>query len=133
MPFKRTLVPFWVSGFTFSFICFMKQERWKVTLAVIFLLVSGFWYSHLYYDGKVIQETAPAVETVEVTVNDMINLNTASKEELMLLDGIGEKMAERILAYREKNGPFAKIEDIQNVKGIGEKTYAKIAGELTVD
>ena len=63
----------------------MKQERWKVTLAVIFLLVSGFWYSHLYYDGKVIQETAPAVETVEVTVNDMINLNTASKEELMRL------------------------------------------------
>lgn len=111
----------------------MKQERWKVTLAVIFLLVSGFWYSHLYYDGKVIQETAPAVETVEVTVNDMINLNTASKEELMLLDGIGEKLAERILTYREENGPFAKIEDIQNVKGIGEKTYAKIAGELTVD
>lgn len=111
----------------------MKQERWKVTLAVIFLLVSGFWYSHLYYDGKVIQETAPAVETVEVTVNDMINLNTASKEELMLLDGIGEKMAERILAYREENGPFAKVEDIQNVKGIGEKTYAKLAGELTVE
>lgn len=111
----------------------MKQERWKVTLAVIFLLVSGVWYSHLYYDGKVIQGTAPAVETVEVTVNDMINLNTASKEELMLLDGIGEKMAERILAYREENGPFAKVEDIQNVKGIGEKTYAKIAGELTVE
>ncbi|MCI7657456.1 ComEA family DNA-binding protein [Anaerotignum sp.] len=111
----------------------MKQERWKVTLAVIFLLVSGFWYSHLYYDGKVIQETAPAVETVEVMVNERINLNTASKEELMLLDGIGEKMAERILAYREEYGPFAKIEDIQNVKGIGEKTYAKIAGKLTVD
>ena len=104
----------------------MKQERWKVTLAAIFLLASGFWYSHLYYDGKVIQETAPAVD-------DAINLNTASKEELMLLDGIGEKMAERILTYREENGPFAKIEDIQNVKGIGEKTYAKIAGELTVD
>lgn len=51
----------------------------------------------------------------------------------MLLDGIGEKMAERILAYREENGPFVRIEDIQNVKGIGEKTYAKIAGELTVD
>ncbi|WP_281712905.1 ComEA family DNA-binding protein [Anaerotignum lactatifermentans] len=111
----------------------MKQERWKVTLAAIFLLASGFWYSHLYYDGKVIQETAPVVETVEIAVDDAINLNTASKEELMLLDGIGEKMAERILAYREENGPFTKIEDIQNVKGIGEKTYAKIAGELTVD
>ena len=105
----------------------MKQERWKVTLAAIFLLASGFWYSHLYY------ETAPVVETVEIAVDDAINLNTASKEELMLLDGIGEKIAERILAYREENGPFVRIEDIQNVKGIGEKTYAKIAGELTVD
>lgn len=111
----------------------MKQKRWKVALAAIFLLASGFWYSHLYYDGKVIQETAPVVETVEIAVDDAINLNTASKEELMLLDGIGEKMAERILTYREEHGPFAKIEDIQNVKGIGEKTYAKIAGELTVD
>ena len=111
----------------------MKQERWKVALAVIFLLVSGFWYSHLYYDGKMIQETVPVVETVEIAVDDAINLNTASKEELMLLDGIGEKMAERILTYREEHGPFAKIEDIQNVKGIGEKTYAKIAEELTVD
>lgn len=111
----------------------MKQERWKVALAVIFLLASGFWYSHLYYDGKVIQETAPVMETVEIAVDDAINLNTASKEELMLLDGIGEKMAERILTYREEHGPFAKIEDIQNVKGIGEKTYAKTAEELTVD
>lgn len=111
----------------------MKQERWKVALVVVFLLTSGFWYSHLYYDGKVVQETAPAMETVKVMTNDAINLNTARKDELMLLDGIGEQLAERILAYREENGPFAKIEDIQNVKGIGEKTYAKIAGKLTVD
>ena len=108
----------------------MKQERWKVTLAAIFLLASGFWYSHLYYDGKVIQETAPAVETVEIAVDDAINLNTASKEELILLDGIGEKIAERILTYREKNGPFAKIEDIQNVKGIGEKTKNALLKEF---
>lgn len=111
----------------------MKQERWKVTLAVIFLLVSGFWYSHLYYDGKMIRETVPAAEAEKIAADDAINLNTASKEELMLLDGIGEKMAERILTYRDEHGPFAKIEDIQNVKGIGEKTYAKIAGELTID
>ncbi len=111
----------------------MKQERWKVALAVIFLLASGFWYSHLYYDGEVMQEAAPMVETVEIAVDDAINLNTAGKEELMLLDGIGEKLAERILAYRAENGPFDSIEDIQNVSGIGEKTFAKIAGELTVD
>lgn len=111
----------------------MKQERWKVALAVIFLLASGFWYSHLYYHGEVVQETATEVEPVEMAVYGAINLNTASKEELMLLDGIGEKLAERILAYRAEHGPFARIEDIQNVSGIGEKTFAKIAGDLTVD
>lgn len=111
----------------------MKQERWKVALAVIFLLASGFWYSHLYYDGKVLRETAPVLETEQIIAGSEINLNTASKEELMLLDGIGENLAERIIEYRAENGPFARTEDIQNVKGIGEKTYAKIAEELTVD
>ena len=52
-----------------------------------------------------------------------VNINTASKEELMTLDGIGETYAERIIAFRDQNGPFQNPEDILKVKGIGEKTY----------
>lgn len=111
----------------------MKRERWKVTLAVVFLLVSGCWYSYRYYDGQMVRQTAPSLPRENDVADEKINLNTAGKEELMLLDGIGEELAERILEYRMENGPFAKTEEIQNVKGIGEKTYAKIAEELTID
>jgi competence protein ComEA len=52
-----------------------------------------------------------------------VNLNTATLEELMTLDGIGQKVAERILEFREKNGPFQHPEDLMMVKGVGEKIF----------
>ena len=55
----------------------------------------------------------------------MININTASAEELTRLKGIGEKIAERIVEYRQEK-PFEKIEDIMNVSGIGEKKFEDI-------
>jgi len=61
-----------------------------------------------------------------------VNINTASIEELMTLKNVGEKYAERIVAYREKNGPFTNPEDITKVKGIGEKILAVNADKITV-
>jgi competence protein ComEA len=55
-----------------------------------------------------------------------INLNTATVDQLMTLPGIGQKTAERILEYRTKSGGFKKIEELMNVKGIGEKSFLKI-------
>ena len=52
-----------------------------------------------------------------------ININTASVEELVQLDRVGPKYAERIVAYRNENGPFKAPEDIMLVAGIGEKTF----------
>jgi competence protein ComEA len=54
-----------------------------------------------------------------------ININTASVEELATLNKVGDKTAARIVAYREANGPFNSVEDLMNVKGIGEKILLK--------
>jgi competence protein ComEA len=67
-----------------------------------------------------------------VAATAAVNLNTASSSELASLPGIGPKTAERILEYRQKNGPFKKIEDLMNVRGIGEKSFLKIRSRLTV-
>ena len=61
-----------------------------------------------------------------------ININTATKEQLMTLPGIGEVKAQAIIDYRTKNGPFKSIHDIVNVSGIGEKTFEKIENLITV-
>ena len=61
-----------------------------------------------------------------------ISINTATKEELMNLTGIGESKAEDIILYRNTNGLFQKIEDIMNVSGIGEVLFAKIKENITV-
>ena len=61
-----------------------------------------------------------------------VNLNTATQSQLESLPGIGPKAAERILEYRQKNGSFKKIEDLMNVKGIGEKSFLKLKPLLLV-
>ena len=61
-----------------------------------------------------------------------ININTATVEELVSLPGIGNKIANRIIEYREKNDNFKTIEEIMNVKGIGKKKFKKIKQLITV-
>jgi comEA protein len=63
--------------------------------------------------------------------SESININTATAAELQALDGIGEKLSQRIVDYREKNGPFESTEDIMNVSGIGSGIYARICGDIT--
>ena len=62
----------------------------------------------------------------------LININTATSEQLQTLSGIGESKAAAIIAYREENGYFESTEDITNVSGIGDSTYEKIKDYITV-
>ena len=61
-----------------------------------------------------------------------VNLNTASKDELILLPGIGEAKADSIISYRKTCGAFTKIEDIKNITGVGDKLYEQIKDYITV-
>lgn len=62
----------------------------------------------------------------------LVNLNTATLAQLEALPGLGAAVARRILDYREKNGNFKKVEDLMNVKGIGEKSFLKLKPLVTV-
>ena len=70
------------------------------------------------------QDTGAAVATV--------NINTASAEQFEALPGVGAKTAQRILEHRQKNGPFKKVEELMNIKGIGEKSVLKLKPYLTI-
>jgi competence protein ComEA len=61
-----------------------------------------------------------------------VNINTASAAEFEALPGIGAAMAARIVDYRQKDGPFKKIEDLMNVRGLGEKNFLKLKPQLTL-
>lgn len=65
-------------------------------------------------------------------LSDLININTASLEQLMTLSGIGESKAKSIISYREENGNFKAVEDITKVSGIGQALYEKIKDYITV-
>jgi len=73
-----------------------------------------------------------AAQAQPAPVLNVVNLNTASAKDLEVLPGVGAKTAERIIAYRQKNGPFKKIEELMNVQGIGEKSFLKLKPQLTV-
>jgi len=73
--------------------------------------------------GRTSSKAAPAAA---------VNINTAPASELQTLPGIGAKVAERIVEYRQKNGPFKKVEDLMNVRGVGEKNFLKLKPHVSI-
>ena len=75
---------------------------------------------------------ALALALFSVTAFAALNLNTATKDELIALPGIGPAKAQAILDYRSAHGQFKSVEELKDVKGIGAKRFEKLKGELTV-
>ena len=78
------------------------------------------------------QEKAAAKPKATAAVTTPVNINTASVAQLEALPGIGAKTAQLIVDHRQKNGPFKKVEELMNVKGIGEKSFLKLKPMVTV-
>jgi competence protein ComEA len=102
------------------------------------LLADGEKLEIPYKDGAVPTEDTvqlPSSEETPVTqgsTEDLVNINTATLEELDALPGIGLTTAQKIIDYRTVNGPFGAIEDIMNVSGIGPSTFEGIKDLITV-
>ena len=77
------------------------------------------------------QTSHPASSKAAATTA-IVNINTASASDLEALPGIGAKTAARIVEYRQKNGPFKKIEELMNVRGVGEKNFLKLKPQITI-
>lgn len=80
---------------------------------------------HIYVDSK-----NPNGRVAAVRNDGIININVASKEELMKLPGVGEVTAQKIIDYREKNGSFSSVEDLKKVDRIGDKTLEKFKDKI---
>jgi competence protein ComEA len=78
------------------------------------------------------QTRAGAPATSKTASMGLLNINTASASDFDALPGIGAKTAALIVEYRQKNGPFKKVEDLMNVRGIGEKNFLKLKPQLTL-
>lgn len=78
------------------------------------------------------EKTDNVKEDVKDNLNTLVNINSASLDELMSINGIGESKAKAIIEYRNSNGLFKSIEEIKNVSGIGDKLYDKIKENITV-
>ena len=96
-------------------------------LALVSLLASGSLAASAQSPTSSPRTVAKASPSVGV-----VNINTASASELDALPGIGAKVAARIVEYRQKNGPFKKIEELMNVRGVGEKNFLKLKPQITV-
>jgi competence protein ComEA len=105
----------------------MRSLRSIFGLAIV-ILVFTFSASLAFAQAASKADTGKSSEQV----SGKVNINKATPEQLMELKGIGESYAKRIVEYREKNGPFKKIEDIMMVQGIGTKIFESIKDKITL-
>ncbi|MBZ5499015.1 MAG: helix-hairpin-helix domain-containing protein [Acidobacteriia bacterium] len=98
----------------------MRSKRMHLAWALILCL------------GLALAPAAALAQKSKAISTEKVNLNTATAEQLQTLPGIGPALAKTIIEHRTKSGKFNKIEELLNVKGVGEKKFQKIKDRLVV-
>lgn len=121
-----------------------RVEAWILGLTLLFVAATTGWFLYENQNRELVRievsRAAGSVETVVTADNpapgllegERININTAPTGDLERLPGIGPARARDIVEYRETMGPFAGVESILEISGIGEKTYERIVDYITV-
>ena len=104
-------------------------RMFQMSLSIVALSLLTIAYPSV---GGAVQTPSGNRTAVKGEVPATVNINTASVKELDALPGIGARTAALIVEYRQKNGPFKKIEELMNVRGVGEKSFLKLKPQLTV-
>lgn len=99
---------------------------------ILSLLILGLFYTGLSYHKKTVSGTESGVVDIDEK-EILININTARADLLQRLPGIGPVLAEEILARRKDTGGFKDIEELKDVKGIGDKKFEDMKWMITID
>ena len=105
-------------------------------LTIVFLIATSgiFLYRNTHRPEVEVRYIAQGAESTVTGAQEaaLVNINTASRQQLMTLPGIGETLADRILAYRRQHGPFRNPEELLNVEGIGKTKLQNILDYITL-
>lgn len=116
-----------------------SEFRRYLIFPVAFILIGCYLMGIRLYQNRQADVVAP-ITTLSpqgqeelVLSQEKVNLNTATKEDLLRLNGVGPVMAERILAKREELGGFGSLDQLKEISGIGDKVFEDLKNDITLD
>ena len=115
----------------------MPKTKYLTPIAatVVFTVLILLVFQYRQQSGSPIVSLSESENSTTISLafeDGKININTASAKDLTVLPGIGDKLSQQIITYRDKNGPFTQISDLKNVSGIGDAKFNAIADYITL-